>query len=201
MIKPTAFLILALLFTGPFSLLAQQVIVESPRQGEALQGQVAVTGTTDIEGLQSFTVEFAYQRDQTDTWFPIGRGDEVLRGGTLATWDTTTISDGLYKIRVRAELKDGRTLETVVSNLRVRNYTPVETNTPEPLVAAGAAAAPTQPADYIPGGKTPTPLPGNPAQVTPTDLGDSLVRGGLIALVLFLVLGAYLGLRGLFRRG
>ena len=201
MLKTSILLLLALLISGPHRPLTQQVIIDSPRQGEALQGQVAITGTTDIEGLQSYQVDFAYQRDQTNTWFPVARGDEVLRGETLATWDTTTISDGVYRLRVRAELEDGRTLETMVGGLRVRNYTPVETNTPEPLVAAGVGGTETQRADYVPSNQTPTPLSGNPAEVTSTNLGDSLVRGGLVALLLFIVLGAYLGLRGLIRRG
>ena len=201
MLKTTLLLLIALFFSGPHRPPAQQVMIDSPRQGEALQGQIAITGTTDIEGLQSYEVDFAYMRDQTNTWFSIGHGDQVLRGETLATWDTTTISDGIYRLRVRAELKDGRTLETVVGGLRVRNYTPVETDTPEPLVAPGAGGTETKRADYIPAGQTPTPLPGNPAEVTSTNLGDSLVRGGLVALLLFMVLGAYLGLRALIRRG
>ena len=80
MLKTSILLLLALLFSGPHRPPAQQVIIDSPRQGEALQGQVAIKGTTDMEGLQSYQVDFAYQRDQTNTWFPVARGDEVLAG-------------------------------------------------------------------------------------------------------------------------
>jgi len=197
----TALLLILFLFGGPFGRLAQQVVVDSPRAGEALQGQVTITGTTDIEGLQSYDVSFAYQKDQTNTWFAVAQGDQVLRNAALATWDTTTITDGTYKLRIRTFLADGRVLETYVMGLRVRNYTPVETSTPERKAGADAGVTPTVPADFTPAGATPTAPADNPANVTPTMLGDSLVRGGLVALGLFIVLFIYVGLRGLFRRG
>jgi hypothetical protein len=200
MFKGIVGMLLSLLFTWPFAPVAQQVVVDSPRPGEAVQGQVVLTGNTDIEGFQSYEISFAYMKDDTNTWFFIGKGDQVIRGGPLATWDTTTISDGSYRLRVRVFLKDGRGIETVIPGLRVRNYTPVETSTPEPVREEGSAATkgPLN-ADYVPAGQTPTPLENNPIQVTTTNLGDSLVKGGLVAMVLFIGLGFYLGIRTLFR--
>ncbi len=194
-------ILLVVLFSGPFSLSAQQVVVDSPHAGEALQGQVTIMGTTDIEGLEAYDVSFAYQKDQTNTWFFIARGSDVLRNAPLATWDTTTITDGAYRLRIRTFLADGRILETVVSGLRVRNYSPVETSTPERSAGGEADATATQPADFTPDLATPTALAENPAKVTSSMLGDSLVRGGLAALAVFVVLFIYIGLRGLVRRG
>jgi hypothetical protein len=197
----SAFLILAILISGPFGLLAQQVVVDSPKAGEALQGQVTISGTTDIEGLEDYEVSFAYQKDDTNTWFFLAKGDQVLRNAALATWDTTTITDGTYRLRIRTFLKDGRTLETLVNGLRVRNYSPVETSTPERKPGAEEEATATRPADFTPEGATPTALADNPAKITSSMLGDSLVRGGLAALLTFVVLFIYIGLRGVFRRG
>jgi hypothetical protein len=200
MFKGILWILLSLLFTWPFAPVAQQVVVDSPRPGDALQGQVVLTGTTDIEGFQSYEIRFAYMKDDTNTWFFIAKGDQVIRGGPLATWDTTTISDGLYRLRVRVFLKDGRGIETMINNLRVRNYTPIETATPEPVTReSGATAKGPQNADYVPAGLTPTALDDNPIQVTTANLGDSLVRGGLVAMLLFIALGVYLGIRMLFR--
>ena len=193
-------LFFSLLLSGPFRLPAQQVVVDTPAQGEAVQGQVAVVGYTDVEGFQSYEVSFAYQKDETNTWFPIGAGEQVVRGATLATWDTTTMSDGIYRLRVKVFLSDGRTLETVVSGIRVRNYSPVETSTPAPENSSAGAAL-TQSVDYLPSGQIPTALSANPADVTTFDLGSSLVKGGLVAMALFICLGIYLGIRAIFRRG
>lgn len=194
-------LLIVFLLSWPPAPLAQQVMVTSPLPGEAVQGQTVIRGTTDIEELQSYEVSFSYQGDETNTWFPIGRGTERLKDQSLATWDTTTISDGEYRLRVRVFLEDGRTLETVVSGLRVRNYSPVETSTPEPLKTVSVDKA-TQPAvDFTPSGPETADTSSNPAGLTSDMLGNSLVRGGLIAIGLFILLGIYLGIRGLARRG
>jgi len=192
--------VLGLFFTfGPLRPTAQQVVVDSPRPGEALQGQVVINGTTDLENFQSYEVSFAYQQDSTNTWFPLFSGKELVREGALATWDTTTISDGTYRLRVMVFLSDGRAVQTVVSGLRVRNYTAVETTTPAPEATLQGMATET-PADYIPAGTTLTPSAGNPAQVNSNDLGGSLALGGLVALGLFVLIGLYLAARALFRR-
>lgn len=186
---------------GSLNLLGQQVLIDSPRPGEALQGRVSIIGTTDIEGIKSFEISFAYQRDDTNTWFLIGQGEGVFRGQTLAVWDTTTISDGIYRLRIRAFLNDGRTLESVITGLRVRNYTPIETNTPEPARTNSPGEVTPRPTDYLPMKLTSTVEVERDLQVTTSMLGNSLVRGGFMALVIFIVLAVYLGLRSLFRRG
>lgn len=181
---------------------AQQVLIDSPLPGEVLQGQVSVTGSTAVEGFQSYEVAFAYQNDQTNTWFPIGGGKQPIAGGALTTWDTTTITDGTYKLRVNVYLSDGRVLEKVVSSLRVRNYTAVETSTPAPAATSSSLSPSAAPSgDFTPAAETPAAGDINSAQVTQANLGDSLMKGGLAALGLFILLGIYLGIRTLIRRG
>ena len=188
-----------LLFYGLLGPTTQQVVVDSPRPGDALQGRVVINGTSDLEGFQSYEVSFAYQQDATNTWFAIYQGKDAIKEGALATWDTTTISDGTYRIRVMVFLSDGRAVQTVVSGLRVRNYSPIETATPAPLETS--AIQPTDmAADYMPQGVTPEPTGTNPARINGSELGNSLVMGGLAALGLFVLLGIYLLLRALFRR-
>ncbi len=60
---------------------SQQVMVDTPKPGEAVQGQVIIAGNVDLEGFQSYEVSFAYQKDETNTWFLIGRGEQIVRGG------------------------------------------------------------------------------------------------------------------------
>ncbi len=179
-------------------------IITSPLAGEALQGQVMITGTAAGEGFQRFEVAFAYQNSLADTWFLIAQSDQPLTDGLLATWDTSTITDGKYRLRLIVFYADGRAETALLINMRVRNYTTIETSTPRPPATAepGAATATQPPAgDYLPEGATPTGLPGNPAAVDTGRLMDGLMWGGLVALGLFIVLGIYVGLRGLFHRG
>jgi hypothetical protein len=194
--------VVSFLLVGPFQQTAQQVVVDSPRPGEALQGNITISGTVPAEGFESYEVSFSYQHDTTNTWFLIEQGKEAVTAGQLAAWDTTTISDGTYRIRVTTFLKDGKAVQSMVTGLRVRNYTAVETPTPAPVNASGTEIAVTPlAADYKPVFNTPTPSPENVAEVTKQALTQSLMGGGLIALGLFVVLGLYLGARALFRRG
>jgi hypothetical protein len=194
--------VVSFLLAGPFQQAAQQVTIDSPKPGEALQGKVSISGTVPAEGFESYEVSFSYQHDTTNTWFLIDQGKEAVSAGALASWDTTTIADGTYRLRVTAFLKGGRAVQTMVTGLRVRNYTTVETSTPAPVNASGTEIVVTPlAADYKPLFHTPTPPGFNPAQVTKQDLSSSLMYGGMAALGLFVILGLYLGARSLFRRG
>jgi hypothetical protein len=179
-----------------------QVLIDSPSSGEALQGVVSISGTTETDGFRVAEVAFAYQTDPTGTWFLIQQSSTPVADGVLAAWDTSTITDGIYLIRVQVFLEDGQILESLVSGLRVRNYTVVETSTP-----AATVAGPQQPtltpsplSDYIPAAVTPKVLPTNPAQLSQQHIQKSVVQGAGVILAAALLAGFYLGLRMLFRR-
>jgi len=189
------FLIVLFLATDAVSAVAAQVgpVIVSPQQNEMLQGVVTIKGSSDVAGFVSAEVSFAYARETTGSWFLIATSSQPVNLDTLATWDTTTITDGDYILRLRVSLKDGSSLDVQVSNLRVRNYTPVETPTPAPTeLQATATILPTLTAAPFP---SPTPLPDNPAILTPVDLSKSITYGGLGAVLFLIVLRVFLGLR------
>jgi hypothetical protein len=168
-------------------------LVISPRQGDVLQGVVIIKGTTDLKGFVSAEVDFAYTGDPTVTWFLIATNNQRVNLDNLAVWDTTTITDGNYILRVRVYLKDGSFLDAAVPNLRVRNYTPIETPTPAPTALQPTVTmTPTLTSTPFP---APTPLPPNASILTPVDVSKSIAYGGLGAVFLLIVLGIYLGLR------
>jgi hypothetical protein len=162
--------------------------VDSPLPGEALQGVVSITGTSDVVGFKNVEVAFAYGTDSGGTWFLIAQTDQPLRDGTLAVWDTTTIADGTYLLRVRVNTMDGETVDVIIKDLRVRNYTPVETSTPQPQEQTAEPQVFVPAATALP---TPTPLPANPASVTMTRLTFSMVEGLVFVLIVFLIVGVY----------
>jgi hypothetical protein len=170
-----------------------QPVVIKPRAGEVLQGTLTVTGSSDVAGFLSAEITFAYSGDTTGTWFLIAEGSQPVEDGTLATWDTTTIADGDYVLRLRVTLTDGSYLDATVPDLRVRNYTPVETITPA-STAPQATLAPISTPTATPY-PTPTPLPPNPAELTSTNVWKSIGYGGLGTILLFIILGIYLWLR------
>jgi hypothetical protein len=176
-------------------LCVQPVVITSPKAGEALQGQVMVTGTSSMDGFQSAEVAFSYADNPTGTWFLIQSSDQAVTEGELAAWDTTALTDGNYTLRLLVTLQDGSQVQTTVTGLRVRNYTPVETETPtrvpptlQPTLTATAVMTDTP---Y----PTPTPLPPNPAALTVSNIYTSLGIGALTIALLFVLFGLLLWLR------
>ncbi len=171
----------------------QEAGIFSPVDGAVLQGTVAITGSNNLEGFVRYRIDFTYYEDTTGTWFSLAAGDQQVDGGTLANWDTSTITDGNYTIRMLVFLADGSTREFQVKNLRVRNYSSIETPTPAPT--------PLRPTDTPTLTLTSTVFPSatimptNQAVITTNDLSVSIGYGGLAAIAIFLVLGFYLWVR------
>lgn len=210
-------LLMLLLFASPgLRLPAQQnlagVAIRAPTGGQALQGSVTITGSAAAEGFQSAELSFAYANDPTHTWFLIAEIKEPLLDSTLAQWDTTTLSDGDYTLRLVVTLIDGRQVTALAEGLRVRNYSPIETDTPTPLpptltpipsstLAPTATSTPTDTpiptATSIP--PTPTLLPTNPARLSAQQVTGSLAQGALSAVILFACLFLLQAIRSWFK--
>lgn len=174
--------------------------ISEPRSGGALQGVVLVHGTTDLPGFRLAEVAFGYQDDPTGTWFVIEQSTAPVREDLIARWDTSTITDGEYQLRVRVEYGGGQAAEALVTHLRVRNYSPVETSTPDAARQRTVEPTVTPLPDYRPAGEAPAPLPTNPAQVTVEHLQSSALRGAAYALAVFAALGIYWVIRRAARR-
>ena len=168
-------------------------VIVAPRPGDVLQGVVTIAGSSDVTGFGSAEISFTYTDDPTGTWFLISKNSQPIFNERLASWDTTVITDGDYVLRLRVYLIDGSFHEVLVSGLRVRNYTPVETPTPMAIAPKATPLATFTPtATPLP---TPTALPRNPAVLAPTDVSASIIYGGLAAILIFVVISIYLWLR------
>ena len=176
--------------------------ITSPAAGGVLRGQVPILGTSDAAGFVSSEVAFSYAGDPTGTWFVLQTSGQSVINALLVTWDTVSITDGDYNLRLRVNLQDGSILEASVTGLQVRNYTAMPTptaeptSTPTPRIEAPTpillAASPT-PTAFPP--RTPTPLPPNPAALAGSEIYASLQRGALLIGLLFLAFGILLRLR------
>ncbi|MGE5224376.1 MAG: hypothetical protein ACM3PY_18210 [Omnitrophica WOR_2 bacterium] len=185
------------------------VSILSPQPGQALQGNVAIIANTAVPDFQSAELSFAYKDNPTKTWFFITQSNQPVTAGQLAEWDTSALTDGDYTLRLVVTKKDGSQLVAAVSGLRVRNYTPVETNTPAPPApavtpVAGSMPEPVATATLLPSPSlapvTPTPLPPNPAQVNSSDMILSILQGVLVVVAVFSVAGLYIAFRQLNRK-
>ncbi len=169
-----------------FSAMQTQTQIDSPRPGDVLRGMVEITGSVIGDDVVSFDVAFAYSEDTTDTWFILSSSREIVTNGVLAVWDTTTIADGTYRLRVSVELSQGEPEITIIENLRVRNYTAVETKTVVPtshgtVEIIAETSTPTQLMAV-------TPYADNPLEINRDRFLHSLMLGAGITGILFLFL-------------
>jgi hypothetical protein len=176
--------------------------ITSPAPGDAIQGVIVITGTTDVDDFSSAEMSFAYHdEDENDDWFLIQKSTQSIGAGQIAVWDTTTITDGLYDLRLLVRLTDGNTTEVIVSGLRVRNYTSIETNTPQPTSAYLATVEqPTSTAFAEEAAISPTILPTNSIEVTQDVLSRKAVQGVLAIAIFMGVLGIYVTVRNWIQR-
>lgn len=201
LMKPRFLLPLVLLMIAAQA--SPPVVLTSPRAGEVLFGQVIITGTTDIPGFLSAQLDFKYASDEAETWFPLQTLSQPAQDSALFTWDTTSITDGDYILRLRLNLADGA-FQDVTVPIRVQNDTPLPTPTPVPTITPEdvvsiqiptpflLAASPT-PTD-VPR-PTPTLLPTNPVSLGQMEIYTSLGRGALVIIGLFVVSGILIRLR------
>ncbi len=177
------------------------IAITAPAADQVLRGEITITGTTDIPGFNSARLDFAYASNPADTWFSIQTFSQPIKDSTLTTWDTTSITDGDYILRLRVNLED-RTSQEVTVPVKIGNDilptpTVAPTSTPEaetvlfptPFLLA-ASPTPTE----IPR-PTPTALPDNPVSLGQNQIYGSLGRGALVILGLFALAGLILRIR------
>jgi len=171
-----------------------------PTSGQVLQGLVTIRVNLPAQAA-SAELAFSYDGDPRDTWFLIAEFTDLEKGVFETDWDTTTLTDDNYTLRLVVRTINGP-LTVLVTGLRVRNYTPIETSTPVPTSTAAPqhtpspSITPTVTVNLIP--PTITPFPPNPAQISIQEITITAGKRIGITLLVFLLLAMYrtLSLRG-----
>jgi len=174
------------------------VSVSYPLHGQTLTGSVNITGSIALDGWTSYELAFSDANGAAPSWFIFAAGTNPVPGGPLVAWDTTTLTDGDYNLRLRV-FTPGGSQDVFVYGLRVRNYTvdtPVPTITLTPTASPIVTAVPTStPAPTSTPYSTPTPMPPNPASLRPGEIVFNLGRGALFTALLFGIFGLFLRMR------
>ena len=134
--------------------------ITTPVSGSAIQGKVDVRGYIKATNFFTYDLDFSHGQDSESGWFNITTSNINPEDGLLGIWDTSSISDGNYKLRLTVRYKDDTKSETTIEEIRVRNYSLIETDTPNPGVT-----------DNIEQGGI-----GNPTFPVPTPFGDTTSR-------------------------
>jgi hypothetical protein len=189
MIKEILSLVLPIILLSPISGLVPTVEITTPQQGQVAKGTVSISGTISSDGFSSADVSYAYDGDESNSWFLIASVSQPVANDVIAAWDTTTISDGDYQIKVTARYSTGETKEVVVHQILVRNYTSgQETPVVTQAVTQGIEATPTL--TLIPQPQV-TPFPTNAASLEVSEVKFSLQQGAVLGIIVLVVLGIY----------
>lgn len=92
---------------------SDSVVITNPDAYQYVSGTISIRGTASGDNLQSFQLQSGAGLYPL-TWLQVGEEQSVPKQNTrLATWDTTTLEDGLYALR----------LQVVRKNLQIENHT------------------------------------------------------------------------------
>jgi len=177
--------LLGLVFTS--SQVSTNPSITNPAEGEVVEGIVEISGSIPVDNFASAKLSYAYAGENVEDWFLIANIDTPKQDDVLGVWDTTTITDGTYQIRLRVKTTSGEKLDVILSGIQVANYSrsdSAEVNAPTITAAESSTQVPVE--SFAP---TPTLLPANPATITSEDLRGTVLTGSLIGIgLVFLVL-------------
>ncbi len=167
--------------------LFQEAVITSPEAFANVRGSVSIFGTATHPQFQRY--ELYYTIEPGDNWVFIGEAHfEQVANGLLGTWDTTSVPDGTYSLRLRVVRQDGNYDEAYQRSIVVANAapaptpTPTETVAPEELPTLPPAVEATAPPEATPTPilveqpEIPTPTPRPSPSPTPTpEAGAAIV--------------------------
>ncbi len=117
------------------------IVILSPVSGNVVAGNVQILGSAIHPQFLQYQVEFGPDPNPGNLWFPATSAvTSPVLNGLLGIWNTTTVQDSRYQLRLRVYLRDGTLLTTVIGNIAVQNRinTPVPSatpNIPRPIAA------------------------------------------------------------------
>lgn len=165
--------------------------ITSPQDGETIRGQIQILGSIDYPTFASAELGFQFASDVADTWFLIQTFSQPTTDSALAVWDTTSVTDGDYNLRLRITLQDGTFLDYIVTDLKIRNQEiPTATSTDVPLPQFNNETPTPRiipPTEIILSFPTSTPLPPNPASITTDSIYKVFGQSALVVIILFIL--------------
>lgn len=168
--------------------------ISNPQEGAVLSGQVTISGAA----AGAWNLAFGYQDDPAGTYFPLADSYQPVTGDLLPAWDTTLLTDGAYRLRLRVLTQEGQqdfTENITIYNPKVQaSPSPAIPPSETPVLSAPSATATPVPSPIPTGTATepPTPLPPNPVILKPQEIAIQLGKGAASVAALFVIFGLFL---------
>lgn len=108
-------------------------VIAQPTQDAAVRDVVQIIGTATHPEFQRYELYYAPSPVPSDqSWIFIGDAHNNQQPlGLLGTWDSRSVPDGAYVLRVRVVKLDGNYIDSDARRVIVANTRPAETPTPE----------------------------------------------------------------------
>jgi hypothetical protein len=97
-----------------------QIMINSPKPGDVIKGQVILIGTANIPNFGFYKYEFSPSR--TNMWSTIQANREVKQDAELGRWDTSEVSPGDYDLRLVVIDNQGNELPPCIVPVRVETF-------------------------------------------------------------------------------
>jgi hypothetical protein len=105
--------------SGMSGCIPDEIMITSPEPGETVSGTVTITGTASVPNFGFYKYEVALMG--TQNWSTISAGRDQIQKGALGDWNTTSLTNGEYFLRLVITDNVGESLEPCVIAVRVAN--------------------------------------------------------------------------------
>ncbi len=107
-------------------------VIAQPGEGSVVRDVVQIIGTATHPQFQRYELYYApYPVPSDQSWIFIGDAHNNQQPlGLLGNWDSRSVPDGAYALRVRVVKLDGNYIDSDLRQVRVANTGPVDTPTP-----------------------------------------------------------------------
>ena len=105
--------------SGMSGCVPDQIMITSPEPGDQISGTVNITGTANVPNFGFYKYEYALLG--TQNWATISAGREPKQNDDLGEWNTTSLTNGEYFLRLVITDNVGVSLEPCVIAVRVAN--------------------------------------------------------------------------------
>jgi hypothetical protein len=105
--------------SGMSGCISDQIIITSPEPGDEVSGTIKITGTADVPNFGFYKYEVAPMGSQN--WATIAANRDPVKNGDLGEWNTASLTNGDYFLRLVITDNVGATLEPCVIAVRVLN--------------------------------------------------------------------------------
>jgi PKD repeat protein len=117
-----------------------RITITSPQSGSMVSGIVPILGSTSHPQFLQYQVQYAPEPNPQNVWYSTGILSRFpVTDGWLGAWNTASLPNGIYNLRLSVSVSNGNALATLTSNIRVQNQAPL-TPTPTPEIGRPVAA-------------------------------------------------------------